>query len=58
MSTAVYEIIWLIELLREMGIKIPIPIPLNADNTGAIKLAQNRVFHERTKHIEVGCHFI
>ena len=28
------------------------------DNEGIIKLAQNPVFHERTKHVDVHCHYI
>ena len=28
------------------------------DNQSCIKLSQNHVFHDRSKHIDIRCHFI
>ncbi|KAL8122777.1 hypothetical protein AgCh_010957 [Apium graveolens] len=60
MSTACSEIIWLRGLLAEPGFSQlqPTPLHADADNTSAIQIAANHVYHERTKHIEVDCHSI
>jgi len=58
MSTACSEIVWLRGLLAEIGFPQSNPTPLHADNTSAIQIATNPVYHERTKHIEVDCHYI
>lgn len=58
MSSACSEIVWLQGLLGELGFPQMEPTPLHADNTSAIQITANPVFHERTKHIEVDCHSI
>jgi hypothetical protein len=58
MSAACSEIIWLRGLLGELGFSQSDSTPLHADNTSAIQIAANPVYHERTKHIEVDCHSI
>jgi hypothetical protein len=58
MSAACSEIIWLRGLLAELGFPQTEPTSLYADNTSAIQIVANPVFHERTKHIEVDCHSI
>lgn len=58
MSAACSEITWLRGLLTELGFPQSDSTPLHADNTSAIQIATNPVYHERTKHIEVDCHYI
>ncbi|CAL9161167.1 unnamed protein product, partial [Musa hybrid cultivar] len=58
MFSACSEIVWLWELLGELGFPQIEPTPLHTDNTSAIQIINNPVFHERTKHIEVDCHSI
>ncbi|KAF3668922.1 Protein RRP45A [Capsicum annuum] len=58
MSTACSEIVWLCNLLAEIGFPQSNTTPLHADNTSEIQIATNAVYHERTEHIEVDCHYI
>lgn len=57
MSQAAAEVTWLVRLLSELGIPHKDPVTLHCDNQSALQIAKNPVFHERTKHIEVDCHF-
>jgi len=52
------EIIWLHQLFNDLRIKIALPTSLYCENNSAIYLANNPVFHERSKHIEIACHAI
>ncbi|WJZ84043.1 hypothetical protein VitviT2T_003671 [Vitis vinifera] len=58
MSTTCSEIVCLRGLLEELGFPQTTSTPFHADNTSAIQIATNPLFHERTKHIEVDCHSI
>jgi len=56
-SEAAKEIIWLKNLLKELG-KWQDESPLFSDNQNAICLAKNPIPHSRCKHIELKYHFI
>ena len=58
MTQSVCEIIWCHQLLLEVDIKTSVPAKLGCDNQAALHIVANLVFHERTKHIEIDCHFV
>ncbi|GJY02383.1 uncharacterized mitochondrial protein-like protein [Tanacetum coccineum] len=42
---------------KNMGVPISHFAPLHCDNHSPIQIACNSMFHERTKYIEIDCHF-
>ena len=57
-SEVVKEIKVLYQMLRSMETKVPQPIKVQGDNVGAIWLAKNSSVSERTKHVDLGTHFM
>lgn len=58
MTHRVCEILWIDNVLKELGYKLKRPIDLHCDNTTAIEIAHNPVQNDRKKHVEVDVHFI
>ena len=58
MATTTCELKWLKELSSTLGVMHFDPMHLYCDSQAALHIAANPFFHERTKHIEVDCHFV
>ena len=58
MALVICELIWLKQLLKELQFEEATQMTLICDNQAALHIASNPVFHERTKHIEIDCHFV
>ncbi len=52
------EVVWLQKLLSDFGQSMDARIVIYCDNISSILLANNPVYHAKTKHIEVHNHFI
>jgi hypothetical protein len=52
------EVVWLQKLLSDLGQSMDALVVIYCDNINSILLANNPVYHARTKHIEVHYHFI
>ena len=51
LSSATQEAVWLCRLMEDLGRQMDAPTTIYEDNQGAIELAKNAKYHNRTKHI-------
>lgn len=58
LASATCEVMWLHGLLLDLGVDVPLPISIYSDSTAAIAISSNHVYHGRTKHIDMDCHFV
>ncbi|XP_019154279.1 PREDICTED: uncharacterized protein LOC109150751 [Ipomoea nil] len=58
LAATVCEIQWITFLLRDLQAQLNKPAALFCDNKSAIAIAENHVFHERTKHLDIDCHIV
>ncbi|XP_060216750.1 uncharacterized protein LOC132644191 [Lycium barbarum] len=58
LANTVSELTWLTGLNRDLGVQLKLLVCVYSDSKAAIQIAANPMFHERTKHIEIDCHFI
>ncbi|GJX46219.1 putative RNA-directed DNA polymerase, partial [Tanacetum coccineum] len=58
MASVTCEVMWLVNLFRDLKIDVTKPIAIFCDNKAALQIASNPVFHDKTKHFEIDLHFI
>lgn len=58
MASTIREVQRLTYLLCDFRIKYKQPINVWCDNSSALHITANPVFHERTKHLEIDCHIV
>nr|GEV52775.1 stomatin-like protein 2, mitochondrial [Tanacetum cinerariifolium] len=58
MASVTCEMIWLSNLLSDMGVTGLLPVVMHCDNSSALKIAKNVVFHEKFKHFEIDVHLV
>ena len=52
------EVVWLRSLLQDVGEEQKEPTMIKCDNQSSIKLANNPIYHARTKHVDAQFHFV
>ena len=57
-NLASYEALWLRKLMVDLFDQELRPTVIHCDNQSCIRLYENPVFHDRSKHIEIRYHFI
>ncbi|GKB46560.1 ribonuclease H-like domain-containing protein, partial [Tanacetum coccineum] len=58
LASTTCEVLWIVNLLKDLGVEGMLPVPLYCDSTSAIQIAANLVFHEKTKHFEIDVHLV
>lgn len=57
-TTAACQVVWLRRILNDLAHVEKEPTPIFCDNSSAIALSRNHVFHKKIKHIDTRFHFI
>ncbi|XP_074373943.1 secreted RxLR effector protein 161-like [Apium graveolens] len=58
LAMATCEVLWIKQLLKDLGLTHLGATTIFCDNKAALAISANPVHHEKTKHVEINCHFI
>jgi len=57
-ATCCTQVLWMSQTLADLEVKYTALIPIHCDNTSAISVSNNLVFHSKTKHIPIKYHLL
>jgi uncharacterized membrane protein YciS (DUF1049 family) len=57
-ATCYTQVLWMIQTLADLEVNYIASIPIHCNNTSAISVSKNPVFHSKTKHIPIKYHFL
>ena len=57
-SEVLKEVIFILQLLRHLQVKVQLPIQVHVDKIGEIFLAENQNSSDRIKHVDTRYHFV
>ena len=58
MSYTTSELVWIVGVMKDLYIHVSYPVTLLCDNKATQYIAANPVFYNRTKHLDLDCHYI
>lgn len=58
LPAATTKVTWMLGLFSELKVSVKQPMDLFCYSKAALQIAANPIFYERTKHIEIDCHFV
>nr|GEU38778.1 ribonuclease H-like domain-containing protein [Tanacetum cinerariifolium] len=58
MASATCEVMWILKVLKDLGLNGLDPVTLFCENKFAIHIAANPIMHEKTKHFDIDVHIV
>ena len=58
MTNLTCDLVWVKDLLSELGFTLGSPIRMYCDNLAPIHIAENLVFNECAKYVEIYCYLV
>ena len=57
-SESVKEVVFVVMILKSLGIKVKSPVTIKVDNMGAIYMTENSTTNSRTRHVDTRYHYV